>query len=111
MCTWQAEAFEKQGKRALQAPLHTKPRLYDNLLEASRTLPVSGVQSCESSSVVGTRNTEVTIDVLPAQEKPEIPNGVLEGVFVELRPLEVEAEGSGGEVVEKLFETSDGSAR
>lgn len=39
----QSEAYEKQGPKAFQVPLTAKPRLYDNLLETARTLPVRAV--------------------------------------------------------------------
>lgn len=37
--TTQADAYQQQGAKAFQVPLTAKPRLYDALLEASRTLP------------------------------------------------------------------------
>lgn len=37
--TSQAEAYQQQGAKAFQVPLTAKPRLYDALLESSRTLP------------------------------------------------------------------------
>lgn len=36
----QAEAYAVKGPKAFQVPLTSKPRLYDNLLEAARSLPV-----------------------------------------------------------------------
>ena len=75
-----AEAYQQQGAKAFQVPLTAKPRLYDTLLESSRTLP----------------------------RTPFIKGGRLQGRGIELVVLKEDEE---EEVMNTLFEISDGSPR
>lgn len=78
---FQAEAYQQQGAKAFQVPLTAKPRLYDALLESSRTLP----------------------------RTPFIKGGRLQGRGIELVVLKDDEEEE--EVINTLFEISDGSPR
>lgn len=79
--TAQADAYQQQGAKAFQVPLTAKPRLYDALLEASRTLP----------------------------RKPRVEGGRLQGKAVELLVLDTASEHE--DVTQALFDISDGSPR
>lgn len=86
----QAEAYQQHGPKAFQVPLTAKPRLYDTLLEASRTLPL----------------------------KPVVEGGRLQGQGIELLVLGALESGKAAKVkaedsttIQALFDISDGSPR
>lgn len=94
-----------KGPKAFQVPLTSKPRLYDNLLEAARSLPVRDRFGL-AASTHSYYSLTIVHPIIRLQVKPAVRK--LTGMGVELVAMDADVEDG---LLQKLFDVSDGSAR